>query len=46
MVDAEAAAWGMTRQEMLRELVRDGLESELRDMSPLFQTRDSQWKSH
>lgn len=44
LVDAEAAACGMTRQEMLHELVRDGLAFEC--MDGLSTTWDRQWKSH
>ena len=46
IVDAEAAALGVTRQELLRELIVEGAEFVLNDMNAVFQATDRQWKSH
>lgn len=46
MVDAEAAALGMTRQELMREMLREEAELVLDGMDESFQPTDRQWKSH
>ncbi len=48
-VEAEAAAFGVSIEEMMVIVLRDGLRAvaagEL-DMDEVFQPTDSQWKSH
>lgn len=46
MVDAEAAASGMTREELLHELFADEAGRELCDMGEVSTAGDRQWKSH
>lgn len=46
MVDAEAEACGMTRSELLREMLVEEAELVLDDMSALSSVGDRQWKSH
>lgn len=46
MVDAEAEACGMTRRELLREMLVEEAELVLDDMSALSSVGDRQWKSH
>jgi hypothetical protein len=43
MVDAEADARGISRQELLHEMLAEG---DVDDMHAAFQVRDRQWKSH
>lgn len=43
-VEAEADARGLTITEVIMEIVREGLASEI--MAEVFQPTDRQWKSH